>query len=505
MNTRWSDIVLHRRVLAIALLVMASLYLYSLWHRDADIDDAWIGEHAYWLAKDGHARSELMRGITGQEEYLIVHHKLLTLHGALFIDTFGFSLYSLKAVSLTYFLLFLVLLWFYLSRVVQMKNGQQWLLIALVLISFPWIFKYSYVYRPEVMIMTLAFGNWILLEKCLGPGGGKKWLYAIAAGVLSGLCFTAHLNGIVVAGAGFLLLLLNRKWTASLAFAMGAGIGMTVYLYDFNPTYGWDYWWYQFSESPALDSLPDVSPFLQPFLNLMNEHQRFFHNPMIAFFSVFMLFGLIIGYRRLVETHKNMLVYVALLAALLGLSAMHKSRQYILVYFPFLVIMISDVYVSYFKSARCEHSFSGWRGNGFVRFLLLVAFAAYIISGFYYNLTYSRKKIYPEENRRIAAHFIPEDSHDIRIIAPMSFIFNEIENFKSIQSEVCYTEMQKSDPKIYGHGFLERTKSFDIRYIILSSQYINKLGMQGTENESLPAGFEVLSDAGDDYLVIKRN
>jgi hypothetical protein len=86
----------------------------------------------------------------------------------------------------------------------------------------------------------------------------------------------------------------------------------------------------------------------------------------------------------------------------------------------------------------------------------------------------------------------------------MTFIFNEIENYRRIQSEVCYTEFQKTDSTVSGAGFLERTKSFDIRYIILSKYYREKLGWEHPDNLKIPSEFEVISSNDDKYLVIRR-
>ena len=492
---------LRRKFFVAALALLAGLYLFSLYQRDADIDDAWIGEHAYWLATEGHARSELMRGITGQEDYLLVHHKLLTLHGALFIKLFGFSLPVLKSVSLVYFLVFLALFFHYCRQ--KIPGRDQVLLCAILILAFPWTFKYSFVYRPEIMIMTLTFAGWILLES-IATGKRKEILRSILAGLLAGLCFAAHLNGIIVAAAGFLFLLIYRKYRASLLFAAGSLAGALVYFYDFNATYGWQYWWYQLTESPALDSLPDIHPLLQPFVNLLNEHQRFFHNPKIAAFSILVIFALVTGFKRLTERRKAMLWYTLLLALLLGLTAMHKSRQYLLVYFPFLVIMVSDVYASYFTREERGRYFNRWRAKKATGIILLTVFLLFLLSATAYNLVYSTRKFSAEENSALTRRFVGEDPAKVNIVAPMTLIFNEIEDFNRIQSEVCYTELQKSDPSIYGAGLLERTKPFDIRYIILSEDYRKLLGWEHPDRVAVPEDFEVISDENDDYLVIRR-
>ena len=147
------------------LILLCCIYIYGLWDRIPDIDDAWIGVDAYTLAKDGYVHTDLMRGINQQEELFVVHHKLLNLHGALFIKTFGFSLYTLKSVSLLYFLIFLCLFYFYTVKWKKLFDGNDLLFSLVILFAFPWIVKYAFLYRPEIMMMTYGFVGFILLEK----------------------------------------------------------------------------------------------------------------------------------------------------------------------------------------------------------------------------------------------------------------------------------------------------------------------------------------------------
>ena len=72
------------------------LFIYSLIHRIPDVDDGWIGDLAYFQAKLGYAKSELMRGITMLEIRHVCHHKFLTIQGGWFVNLFGWSLYTLK-------------------------------------------------------------------------------------------------------------------------------------------------------------------------------------------------------------------------------------------------------------------------------------------------------------------------------------------------------------------------------------------------------------------------
>jgi hypothetical protein len=237
------------------LLMVGLLFIYSLVNRPPDIDDAWLGESAYWQSKIGYAKSELMHGITQQEVRFLPNHKLLTLEGAGFIRMFGFSLVTLKTVSLAWLIIFLIIFHRYAYK--KLLSPQEFLFSVLLLVSNAMIFQYAFVFRPEIAVMTLGFLSYILVEKALGDPK-KGVLFILLGGFAAGLCVSTHLNGIIFLAAGFLLLLWNRRYIHSLAFAASALPAIAVYFYDFTPAYNFSFWWYQLNETPAFDRAADV-------------------------------------------------------------------------------------------------------------------------------------------------------------------------------------------------------------------------------------------------------
>lgn len=482
----------------LSLLVVT--YLASIPGRAPDIDDAWIGEHAYWLEKEGYVKSELMRGITGQEDYMIVSHKLLVLHGAASIGVFGFSVYSLKSIGLLYFLLFLVAFYYYTCRLRKIFTPGDLLFALILIFAFPWTFKYSFLFRPEIIIMLFAFVSFILLEKYL-ISAGKKTLILIPAGLVSGLAVAAHLNGLVVTGAGFLLLLLNRKWTGALLFGLASLFTTSIYFFDFNNQYSFAWWYYQISASPALDSINGIPFYLQPIVNLLKEHQRFFHNPMIIIFSIFLISALLAGGKRFWKEQRPMSLYTLLLFILTGLVAVHKSRQYILIYFPFLVIMITHVF-SYLRNGQLKSFRVGNRQT--VNVILHAFFFIFLAGSTWYNMQLLRDKFSPARHREITLEFLNGTATDkVNAIAPMTFIFNEIKHFNRIHGEVCYTEMQKANPGIYGQGFLEKADEYSIGFIYLTPYYRHKLGLDDFETGRRYNTWEVEENSRRGIFLVK--
>ena len=263
------------------LLVLAGLALASLVHRSCFIDDAWLGERAYWLAREGVVRSELFRGQLDYGDRMFVFHKLFTLVGAAFIRLFGWSLYTLKSVSLSFFVAFLVLLWRYCRR---FEPPAVFPLAALVLLAHGLVGFHVFTYRPEVMVMTLGFGSFVLLRSFLEAGGRAR---LVGSAVLAGLCVLTHLNGLMFIVAGSLLLGLRRRPGAALLFALVASSVGALYLADAVLAGETAALFRQFRTDSIL-----AERFAGPgarLAALLLEHERYFHSRVEISFAVLCL------------------------------------------------------------------------------------------------------------------------------------------------------------------------------------------------------------------------
>lgn len=488
-----------RKVLLPLLLIFILLYLYSLWGRIPDVDDAWIGVDAYTLAKDGHVHTELMEGINQQNILFVVHHKLLNLQGALFIRTFGFSLYTLKSVSLLYMLIFTGLFYLYTVRWKKLFDKTDLLFSFILMITYPWIFKYSFVYRPEIMMMTYGFAGYILLEKYLDLPDNKFGILFFS-GLFFGLAMATHLNGLILTVSASLLLLWNRKVFPVFFLGLGAFLAFLIYFYDFTGLSYFELWRHQFFDAPYLDSLQNTPLLLKPVVNLLNEHMRYFHNPEIIGFSVFLFVTMIIGFRYLMRSYTNLTRFSVLIAIFTGVLAAHKSRQYLLLNFPYMVILITltfkalrDGKINRFKFSRPVTI------ERILSFLLVI----YLAVSTFYNVKLAVQKFSPEQNRRLAVKYAGGNEKNTKIVAPMTFIFNEIEYFKQIQGEICYIELQKSDSTIYGEGFLEKAYEFDRDLIMITPYYQKLLGIDSYRKGDDFVHYQVI-DKNDKMIVFKR-
>lgn len=144
-------------------------------------------------------------------------------------------------------------------------------------------------------------------------------------------------------------------------------------------------------------------------------------------------------------------------------------------------------------------------GSSFVNKLIkpsfVIAFIFYFIISNFVNLELAVKKFSYKNNQNITQEYISEDPSSLNIIAPMTFIFNEIKSFNRIHGEICYVEFQKADPTVKGTGFFKKARSFDISYIILTPFYRNLLGLEHINGISDTYGYKVLRN--DDLLILR--
>ena len=101
------DLIIKYRKYLIALSVLfITIYIFSLFNRWAYGDDSWLGEYAWSYAHNGLVRAAFNSEMFSYGEIVSSYPRILIIIGALCINIFGWSLYSLKAVSLLFYLLF---------------------------------------------------------------------------------------------------------------------------------------------------------------------------------------------------------------------------------------------------------------------------------------------------------------------------------------------------------------------------------------------------------------
>lgn len=322
------------------LLALAGLLvlLASTYHRAIHTDDAWIGEFVYWADHDGCVRSELFRGLLHSEIYQEVYHKLFVWHSVLAVKCFGWSVYVLKGVSLMYLAGILMLSWYYLKNHLPVAARPQaaGLYVALLLTS-SLVVEYSFIFRPETMLMFLGFSSWLLLRRALLSASVAA---AGGAGLFAGLAALTHLNGLIFIMAGGLLLLWRRRWAGAVVFGVLAALIFAGYGLDMARHHSWELFREQMFMHPAIDN--GSHGLGGRILYLLNEHQRFFHSPKEIVLSLLLLLAAYVLYRQ--RPHppelRNLALYFILLVLSLDLIVQGKTSKYLLLYMPYMLLLI---------------------------------------------------------------------------------------------------------------------------------------------------------------------
>lgn len=462
----------------VGFVVLLMAYAMSIPHRKPHVDDAWLGEHSYWLFQDGVAKSKLMSGIAGSQDRLLLHHKLFTVQGAGIISVFGFSLQWLKAISLLYLALALIILWVLQHRMQLFKNNQSLMLMFLILLANPLIFEFSFVFRPETMLMFLGLLSFFLLWLSHTTTENIRF-FAFLGGFVAGIAMVSHLNGAIFISAGFLLLIFRLKFKAAVLFAVGAIIASIGYFYDFNSLSDFSLWYQQLTFIPS-DS-PHTNPLIKILLNSFSEHMRFFHSPKEITLTLLFITAFFVARKELLKKHNLLVFYTLLLMVSMAVLALNKTSKYLILLLPFIAMIISVA----FDNLLTKHSKSRLTP-------LTVLLSVYFAVSVFYNVNTIRSKYDPELNKKIRMAFAAERSNDMIVLAPMEFIFDEIDNFKEIHSLMSFNERLKITPDLKSDKFLETAASEEIDLILLNDDYANVFLMQNFKLHDFNAGYRLV-------------
>ena len=454
------------------IIISFSIFLYfvSLTNRAPHLDDAWLGEHSYWLAKDGIVKSKLMTGFAGSEDRLLLHHKFFTIQGALFIYIFGFHLAILKTISFIYTILFGISFWVLVKKI-SIDFDSKTKILALWLIFYnPLMFEFSYVFRPDVMLMTLGFISFAFIFLSLKED--KILLYSSLAGVFAGLAVFAHLNGIIFAAAGFLVYLFRWKPKQLLFYSIVGFICSLGYFYDFRSFSDFGIWYDQLTFVPTAKA-DTLNPILQLVINIFGEHKRYFHSPHEIIFSVSTIFCLIINRKKLFENQSLLLQYLLFAVLSLAVFALNKTSKYLILLLPFFSIIIFQTLLDLTLIPETAINKINWKKNTLIGLLFIFTCIASI-----FNYKTSINKYDSKLNSSFTARFAPNNTNQTSVLAPMEFIYDEMGKYKSIVSLMSFSERMKIDTSLVGEGILRKTRLENIDILYFTEYYRNKFGMK---------------------------
>jgi len=445
----------HKKTMLFVLMLGCIAFLVSMWHRYAYIDDCFFGEQAYWLAKEGIVRTKTIHAGLGWDERLFVYHKLNIWIGALIIKCFGWSIYYLKTFTLLIYISF----FFLLKKYVQVDRSRfpetTFLLVSLLIFVNPLTFIYGFTYRPEILVMVAGFVSFMALEK-VRINESRILLWSVIAGIAAGIAFLTHLNGIIFAVSGFFYLIIYRKYQLLIPFMISGGIIMSFYFIDLLPSGNLTRFLTQINNWPDAVSgnYHSKANFLtNALIKLSTEHQRFFWGDKVFAFSTLFFLSIILAFRYLKETQKPLLLYTGMLILFLNLLGSQIAERYLLYYYPMMALIIALSVLHFIKQRQ------------FVR-LSIVSVVLLIQIGIttkYWLSIMKENSDFITVNKQLS-NFIPAES--TKILAPYSYIYNEISNKLLTYHTLEYFELLQKK-KLTGTEALARCALLGVDHIIV--------------------------------------
>ncbi|WP_190277306.1 ArnT family glycosyltransferase [Taibaiella lutea] len=464
-------------------LLIIALLLFAAYQFDNTprTDDEYLGEQVYWLMHIGKVKSDFGFSNLGYDVYQSIFHKLFVYIGYVFSKIFGLNLYTLHAVSLCFFAAFLFVFYKWIKyRYASIHNFRFYGVLILLLFNQDLLYAAAD-FRPEVMLMCLGFVSYTMLMMYFDKG---KMLYLILAGIAAGLCMFAHLNGVIfiIAGLGFLLL--KKEFKSFFLFGIMACIAFLPYFTDILIHADLKYFWHQFAHDPIVSE--PHSNWYKPFLKLIEEQSRFLYNEKQVILTAMLMIALIGSYKKLKEHNRALLLYTLLLVVSMALLNPSKTTKYMVVYIPFIYLIIVEGW--YWLSV------SDKKKTLFVFQFLFVANLA--VSIFYSGRQIMENAVNLSTGGIVAenavmASKIPTDVKQANVLCPRRMVFNELGQFKKLQD----VEMIAKDDLV---SFL---RSSDVDYLIFSERDKQYFDLN-TLRQNMENGIQVL-DSTQHYILMK--
>ncbi|MFC0181270.1 hypothetical protein ACFFJX_01235 [Pseudarcicella hirudinis] len=445
-STHYKIMTLPKPLLIFLSIFFPILLILTLYHRAEDFDDAWFAEQSYWLLKDGKVRSEFFSGLLGWENQIYVFHKLFVYTGAFLMTLFGESLYTSKSISLIF--LGLLLLAFFLYFQSQPRWKFRFILALILLLSNVVIVEYSFINRPEMMLVTLGFLSYYFLEKRL----------FLASGILAGLAVLTHLNGLIYLGAGFCLLLFQKEKKGLLLFAISGAIVSGFYFLDAFLNQDIPTLITQFRNDPAT---ADAFSWRNKLKIMADYHQLFFFSEDEIILTATTILLVWRSWKQaFFSKYSSLFLYTACLIIIFWIILKSNFAYYYLLFTPFFILIIVQILADI--SDRTSIIIS--RVCLIVYFLIGIRGIFLIIQDDFSNPTLA------EKNANLAK-WMPRKN--VRIIAPLDFFYEQIHHFRIHGTHYFKLLNQKNyQDKRSPEDFFAKAKADHVEYVIFEKKMV---------------------------------
>ena len=166
-------------------------------------------------------------------------------------------------------------------------------------------------------------------------------------------------------------------------------------------------------------------------------------------------------------------------------------------------MMIIIVTTRYFIKLKEKSSFEIIKkGKPLYLTILLVL---YIITSLVYDCIICSNKNDSNNIIQIREDLIKKDVSNKVLLAPMHFIFTEMDEYKEIRGLMSFNERSKSNSEIIGKGFFKVAYSEGIDIIVLDKIYIDKFNLDCIVEADTNKYFRYLGQEGRYFTLEKIN
>lgn len=408
-DLKLTDRMSRTEILLLSLVILFSLlYILTIFTRIPNGDEGLQAEHVYFLHELGYVKSDIWAGYGFDWEVRQFHyHKGLILLGWLSMQLFGFSLAAFRVIAVVFYLLMIRFMYLFFKELPVKNRISFFLLTVLVLLVSNVFAEFGFIFRPEIVIMSLGMGSFYYLHKGLTH---NKLKYFIWSGLLVGLAAFTHLIGIVLIVAGGLTLLWFRRIKAAFVFSLFTLLALGLYGWDLLSSEAFSGFWYQFTNEASIADKQQ-----NPLGRILSEHMRFFSSEREAVFSILFFLSLGLNFRYMYRKYRTFLIYgIASILSLMIISHTFTPK-YSLLYFTFMSFTIA------LGLLRLKDYRRGWR---IAMIVIAVIFFGYHT---YRDIRYSTRFMNIAERNREMARLMPGENPNITAFS--TFVFNEIENY----------------------------------------------------------------------------
>jgi 4-amino-4-deoxy-L-arabinose transferase-like glycosyltransferase len=445
-------------------VLFAVLYPLTLRNADIETDEAWLGQQVQALFSTGQVSSDLFRDVPPLDHTIVVYHKLLIWLGAGASWLFGWGITQLRLISTLAGVLLVLLVG--LSGSTDSDRRTRWLAAALLLFT-PLFGSYLRMFRPEMLMVLLGWGSFLLLRRA--DASDNHTLMPIAAGMLAGLAGLTHAIGLAFVAAGIIPLAIERKGRETGLFTISALLLFSPYLSGLvsDP----DLFGRQLFANAFTDARLTLE-WWQPINNLFHEHTRLFRKPEVIGLSVAMVLALLLFTREQWRKDRFTLVYLATLVALGGMAPLPKITRYMLPLTPCFALLVSRAWYNsasvrgYRRAVR--QILSGW-------LIVFFLYGAYALGA----LAFARTGHQVDTNRDLATKIEP----GAVVMAPFDFVFHGpspivVQSWWGCEKAA---HQQPTVPQVEQYAI-----STGVQYLILDSLRMQKLQLTP---EQIPSAF----------------